>query len=221
MVGQFISGALASIRESVGLSQARKPAVPLFPQTTEERSGEKGRALFTQQTVLAMKGDTQGGLCAPLTNLYARHRMGHASDDFLGDPDVAYTKAVAEERHQGDLVKQGKDGLHSAFVDAEVAYETKEIPMKEIASIRGLEQLLSKPAHVLLTYPKGTDGKKHMIYLGRSPTLFTRCYQYDSNRYTSALFGPCSKIIAFTAKQLLEEGTEVDGQTTTVALSPA
>ena len=173
--------------------------------------------LFKQQHLLTKHGDTQGGLCAPLSNLYAKHRLGLESDDFLSHPDVAYRKAVTEEKHQSALSQEGKDGLHSAFVDSGVRYETTEVPTKAIASAHELDKLLSKHPHVLLTYPtRDGGGKKHMIYLGRSTSQWDKCYQYDANRYTSSLFAPCTQITAFTAKQLAEESTN-DDQTTTIA----
>lgn len=197
----------------------RQEAPPVKPVVPQE---DQPKALFNQGDILRAHGQTEEaeGLCAPLSNLYAKYRMGVITAKFMEDQEIAYEQAVIEENHQVDLVEAQQDGIHSAFIDTQTPYIVKEVTFSDLSDKDKLEHQLGQGAqHALIHFPV-TGKVDHMIYLGRDDKGMG--YEYDANRYHQEIQAPVDKIMRFTANFFKEKAAEnkaKDREIVTLAVS--
>ena len=192
------------------------------PTPIKEISDQKPRPLFNQADILKAHGEEgqAEGLCSPLSNLYAKYRLGLITSEFMEDPEVAYVQAVIEENHQQDLIEQNMDGEHSAFVDSGTPYIIKKVTFNDVSNEEKLNQQIgTKPVDTLINFPV-TGSVDHMIYLGRDDK--GKGYEYDANRYRQEITAPADNIIRFTANFFKKQAADnkADGrETVTLAIA--
>ncbi len=159
----------------------------LFFNTKEDATTNKG--FSNQSDVLSHVNpeEREKGLCAQLANLYTKEQMAESntgSPTFLnGNSQEIYDAALKERRHQEQLFKEGKDGLHSAFVDSKTPYlvSTDKIKVSDLTS-ESLAKLVDKagPNHIV-TYPvKNAAPSQHTIAFGKSKDRQS-CYSFSAN----------------------------------------
>ncbi|MCE0723330.1 MULTISPECIES: hypothetical protein [Legionella] len=182
-----------------------------FSGTKEEANPNQG---FTNQAdVLSHVKLEEGekGICAQLANLYTKYQMDgspSSTPDFLnGTSQEIYDAALKERRHQEDLFKHGKDGLHSAFVDKKAPYfsSSDTVKVSDLNS-ESLAQIVDEAGpNNIVTYPVKNAGRaRHTIAFGKSK-IGDSCYSFSANFPPKE--HPCN---AFT--ELAKEITELGDQ---------
>ncbi|HHT0592271.1 TPA: hypothetical protein ACTXXA_000934 [Legionella anisa] len=158
-----------------------------FSENTKETNTSQG---FTNQAdVISHVNPEPGekGICAQLANLYTKYQMDGAKSnppDFLkGSPQEIYDAALKERRHQEDLFKHGKDGLHSAFVDSKAPYcsSSNTVKVSDLNS-ESLAQIVDEAGpNSIVTYPVKNAGRaRHTIAFGKSKNGES-CYSFSAN----------------------------------------
>jgi hypothetical protein len=179
-----------------------------MPNESSDPSETSG--FYTQTALLKKFGFTRSkGLSVPLSNLYAKQRMGLSKENFLHKSEADIWKLMREEeKNQEDLNKKvGAGGtLFSAFHDANMPYEatqTDDCPSKEL-----LAEVVHHTDHALITFPirrskAQPDVEYEQVYLGRSRwSLGTnRCAYFNANKPAGEFTGDCNEVI----RQLLED----------------
>lgn len=167
-------------------------------------------SFYTQTTLLKEFGFARTkGLSVPLSNLYAKQRMGLSKDNFLHKTLAEIWGMVREEEtNQENLSKNAGAGgkLFSAFHTANKSYTTTatdDCPSKEL-----LAEVVQHTDHALITYPirpssTNPDVEYEQVYLGRSRwSLGTnRCAYFNANKPKGEFTGDCNEVI----RELLED----------------
>jgi len=144
------------------------------------------------------------GICSPMVNLYFEEQLGLRNDSFRkGSASHIFQEAEKEEKHQIELIKQGKDGLHAVFVDHNIPYNQKTVKARELESEQQVETLLDKFDQALITYPVVRDDgvqDRHQIYIEKKDNG-SHCSRFDVNKEGAIEEMPCKMFYHKFAKK--------------------
>ena len=154
---------------------------------------------FTTQYELLEEHQQSNGLCAPLANLAAKATITNIPMET--NSDKLYVLAVEEENHQVELSDAGKDGLHSAFIDLNIAYKTSDLPLENKFPSQ-FEELLDNSEYALITYPTKRNDK-HMVFFNRN--IDNTCSFFDANKLGGRITGPCPNVVAYMKESISSE----------------
>lgn len=194
----------------------------------EERDLERQKQSFsTQASILQELGvvDTKG-ICSPLANLYAIHKLG-GSRAFLDEgPAKTYHCAKEMEAHQADIDKRvsathGKEmgslmAMHAAFFDHHKVFKGEKVPVSQLKTQAGAQAVFQDSEHVLVNYPTseaktGTSPSFHQVYFGHTRGT-NRCSYFNSNRPGGEREGNCTDVlndfISDVKKSAVQDGRE-------------
>ncbi|STY28928.1 Uncharacterised protein [Legionella wadsworthii] len=159
-----------------------------FFSESSKKESEPAREFTSQEDVLRQVTPEPGekGICTQMANLFTKYQIDgcdSATPDFLkGTPQEIYDAVLKERRHEEELFKAGKDGLHSAFVDSNSTFfvSTDTVKTSDLTD-ESITRLVadSRPNHIV-TYPiKDEPSSQHTVAFGK--TQDGQCYEFSAN----------------------------------------